>query len=36
VPTPAPTAGGGLGETDAGAARAFSAALLAAAAVFFL
>ena len=36
VPTPAPTAGGGLGETDAAAAvRPFSAVLLATT-LFFL
>ena len=34
VPTPAPTAGGGLGETDAGAVRA--GLTVAAAAIFFL
>ena len=36
VPTPAPTAGGGLGETDAGATRSIWTALLAAAVLYFL
>ena len=36
VPTPAPTAGGGLGETDAAAARSIWTALSAAAVLYFL
>ena len=36
VPTPAPTAGGGLGETDGAATRSIWAALSAAAVLYFL